>query len=60
VTLHSGEELQLECAADLGQGNAGILIFVGDRQRPDYVSWTDVEHVALERPPAMYPPSGRR
>jgi hypothetical protein len=60
VTLHSGEELQLECAGDLGQGNAGMLIFVGDRQRPEYVLWTDVEQVALDRPPPMYPPLGRR
>jgi hypothetical protein len=60
VTLHSGEELQLECAGDLGQGNAGMLIFVDNRQRPEYVPWTDVEQVALDRPPAMYPTLGRR
>jgi hypothetical protein len=60
VTLHSGEELQLECAGDLGQRNGGMLIFVDDRQRPEYVSWTDVQQVALDRPAAMYPPLGRR
>jgi len=60
VTLHSGKELQLECAGDLGQGNAGILIFVDSRQRPEYLPWTDVEHIDLNRPPAMYPPLGRR
>ena len=60
VTLHSGKELQLECAGDLGQGNAGMLIFVDDRQRPEYLPWTDVEQVALDRPPAMYPLLGRR
>src|SRR5687768_775586 len=60
VILHSGEELQLERTGDLGEGNAGILIFVDDRQRPEYVPWTDVEQVDLDRPPAMYPPlSGR-
>jgi hypothetical protein len=59
VTLHSGEQLQLECAGDLGQGNAGMLIFVNDGQRPEYVPWIDVEQVALDRPPAMYPPLGR-
>ena len=59
VTLHSGKELQLECAGDLGQGNAGMLIFVDGRQRPEYVPWTDVEQVSLDRPPAMYPPLGR-
>jgi len=58
VTFHSGKELQLECAGDLGQGNAGMLIFVDGRQRPEYVPWIDVEQVDLDRPPAMYPPLG--
>jgi hypothetical protein len=55
VTLHSGEELWLERAGDLGEGNAGMLIFVDGRQRPEYVPWTDVEQVDLDRPPAIYP-----
>ncbi len=45
VILHSGEELPLERAGDLGEGNAGMLIFVDGRQRPEYVPWTDVEQV---------------
>jgi hypothetical protein len=53
VTLHSGEELQLECRGDLGPGNAGLLIFVDGRQHPEYVSWTDVGQVDFDRPPAM-------
>ncbi len=60
VTLHDGEELQLERAGDLGEGNAGMLIFVEGRQRPEYVPWTDVERVDFDRPPAMYPQSGHR
>ncbi|WP_321475310.1 hypothetical protein [uncultured Paludibaculum sp.] len=60
VTLRSGQELQLDCAGDLGQGNAGMLVYVADGQRPEYVSWTDVVQVALNRPPAMYPPLDRR
>jgi hypothetical protein len=60
VILHSGEELQLERTGDLGEGNAGLLIFVDGLQRPEYVPWTDVEQVALDRPPAIYPPLGRR
>jgi hypothetical protein len=60
VTLHSGEELQLERTGDLGEGNAGMLIFVDGRQRPEYVPWTDVEQVDFNRPPAMYPPLGGR
>jgi hypothetical protein len=56
VTLHSGEELQLEPSGDLGEGNAGILIFVAGAERPEYAPWTDVERLDLDRPPAMYPP----
>ena len=60
VTLHSGENLQLECAGDLGEGNAGMLIYVDGRERPEYVPWADVERVDLDRPPAMFPPFGER
>jgi len=60
VTLQSGEELQLERTGDLGDGNAGMLIFVDGRARPEYVPWTDVEQVDFDRPPAMYPPIGGR
>ena len=60
VTLHNGEELWLERTGDLGERNAGMLIFVDGRQRPEYVPWTDVEQVDLDRPAAMYPPLGGR
>ncbi|RPJ54382.1 MAG: hypothetical protein EHM23_29110 [Acidobacteria bacterium] len=60
VTLHNGEELQLEPAGDLGEANAGMLIFVAGRQRPEYVPWTDIEQVDLDRPSAMYPPLAGR
>ena len=60
VTLHDGEELQLDRAGDLGAGNAGMLIFIDGRERPEYVQWTDIEQVDFHRPPAMYPPLGRR
>jgi hypothetical protein len=60
VTLHDGEVLQLELTGDLGEGNAGMLIFVDGGQRPEYVPWTDVEQVDFDRPPAMYPPLGGR
>ncbi len=52
VTLHNGEKLWLERTGDLGEKNAGMLIFVDGRQRPEYVPWTDVEQVDLDRPPA--------
>lgn len=58
VTLHDGGELQLERTGDLGDGNAGLLIFVEGRERPEYVPWTDVGQVDLDRPPAVYPPHG--
>jgi hypothetical protein len=60
VILHSGEELQLERTGDLGEKNAGMLIFVNGAQRAEYVPWTEVEKVDLERPPAVYPPHGGR
>ncbi len=60
VTLHGGEELQLERTGDLGDRNAGMLVFVDGHQRPEYVPWTDVEQVDFDRPPAMYPPLGER
>ena len=61
VSLHGGEELQLERTSDLGERNAGMLIFVDGSQSPEYVPWTDVARVDFDRPPAMYPPiDGRR
>jgi len=60
VTLHDGEELQLDRAGDLGAGNAGMLIFIDGRERPEYVQWTDIEQLDFHRPPAMYPPLGGR
>lgn len=60
VILHSGEELQLERTGDLGNGNAGMLIFVDGSERPEYVRWTDVQEIDFDRPPAMYPPIDER
>lgn len=56
VTLHDGEALRLEPTGDLGAGNAGLLIFLAGRERPEYVPWADVERIDFERPPSMYPP----
>ncbi len=47
VTLHDGEDLQLESTGDLGEGNAGMLIFVEGGEGPEYVSWADVERVDI-------------
>jgi hypothetical protein len=51
VTLRGGEELRLDRGGDLGEGNAGMLIFVEGHRRPEYVPWPDVEKVDLEGPP---------
>ncbi|HEX3126239.1 MAG TPA: hypothetical protein VH394_02820 [Thermoanaerobaculia bacterium] len=48
VTLQNGEELQLEPTGDLGEKNAGILIFVKGGERPEYVPWTDVAQVDFD------------
>ena len=56
VTLHSGEVLKLERKGDLGEGNAGLLVFVEGRPSPEYVPWADVARVALDRPQTFYPP----
>ncbi len=51
VVLHDGEELRLEPAGDLREGNAGMLIFSRDRENPEYVPWIDVTQIHLDRPP---------
>lgn len=56
VTLHSCEDLQLERSGDLGEGNAGMLVFADGLERPEYVPWSDVEQVELDRPAATWPP----
>jgi hypothetical protein len=53
VTLRNGEELALELSGDLGEWNAGMLIFFDDRQRPEYVAWTDVQQIEFDRPPEI-------
>jgi hypothetical protein len=48
VTLRDGEVLQLERSGDLGGRNAGLLVFVNGRERPEYVPWRDVERIDLD------------
>ena len=52
VTLLNGEALDLQLAGDLGEGNAGMLVFVDGRPRPEYVPWSEVSRIDLDRPPA--------
>jgi hypothetical protein len=56
VALQNGELLQLEATGDLGEANAGVLVYIDGRPRPEYVTWTEVQQIALNRPAAMYPP----
>ena len=60
VTLHGGEELKLERKGDLGEKNGGMLVFVDGQKSPEYVPWTEVARVDLDRPQAFYPPSSTR
>jgi hypothetical protein len=49
VVLGDGKELHVERAGDLGARNAGLLIFVDGRERPDYVPWAEVVQVDFNR-----------
>ena len=59
VALQSGEVLELERSGDLGERNAGLLVFADGQERPAYVPWTDVQRIDFDRPPTMYPPVGK-
>jgi hypothetical protein len=58
VTLHGGEMLRLERTGDVGERNAGMLIFVEENQRPEYVPWTEIARIDFDRPPSMFPRLG--
>ena len=48
VNLLSGEALELECAGDVGDGNAGMLIFTDGSERATYVPWVELERIDLD------------
>jgi hypothetical protein len=50
VTLQNGLELALEPSGDLGESNAGILIFLDGGQQPEYVPWTNVQRMDFDVP----------
>ncbi|WP_420456448.1 hypothetical protein [Rubrivirga sp.] len=50
VTLRDGKELALERAGDLGDGNAGLLVFADGQEGPEYVPWAEVERIDIDRP----------
>jgi hypothetical protein len=49
LILRGGEELPLDRAGDFGDRNAGLLIFVEGRERPEYLPWPEVERVDFDR-----------
>jgi hypothetical protein len=50
VTLRSDEVLRLDPRGDLGQENAGVLVFSNRQARPEYVPWSDVEKIDFGEP----------
>lgn len=46
VRLHSGEEIELEDAADVDEGNAGLAIVT--RDGTEYVEWRDVRSIRFD------------
>lgn len=49
VRLHDGGELRLERTGDLGDANGGLLVFAGGSDDAEYVPWSDVERLDLDR-----------
>jgi hypothetical protein len=58
IILHSGEELRLEPAGDLGESNGGMLIFSAGLEHPEYVPWREIERVQLDGVEAAHPTGG--
>jgi len=50
VGLRDGEELPLERSGDLGDRNAGMLVFVAGGEQPEYVPWTEVRRIDFDPP----------
>lgn len=56
VRLRSGEELALVPSGDLGDANAGVLVFAAEGAAPQYLAWSEVARIDLAPPAATYPP----
>ena len=50
VVLRSGETLALDRAGDLGDGNAGVLVFPGGAEVPEYLPWSEVARIEFDLP----------
>lgn len=51
LILRTGEQLQLDCAGDLGPRNAGLLVFTAANPNPRYIPWPAVAQIDLAPPP---------
>ena len=49
VTLRGGEALRLDPRGDLGEGNAGMLVFEAGGGDPVYVPWKEIARIELDR-----------
>jgi hypothetical protein len=49
VKLKNGQELRLEWDGDVGEQNAGMLVFVEGQGKPTYVPWADVVRIELDK-----------
>ena len=48
IQLRGAGELRLEDQVDVGEGNAGLLVFTSGAGRPTYVEWEDVKRIDFE------------
>lgn len=48
IVLCDGGELAVERAGDVGERNAGILIFAAGEGEPRHVAWSDVERIEFD------------
>jgi len=48
VTLLSGETLRLEDSQDVGENNAGVLVFGSGDGEPEYVPWDEVRRIVFK------------
>ena len=58
IRLHGGETLGLEMSGDIDSGNGGMLVFSDGSEAPQYLPWSEIARIEIDRPPASFPPPG--
>jgi hypothetical protein len=48
IELSSGLTLLLGDGRDVGDGNAGVLVFVSGKKEPVYIRWRQVDHITFD------------